>query len=138
MKPYQLIGYVLNQTTAITSIVGSGSSARIYHGLRPQATATPCINYFELGPGRREFGFENKVYTINCRSTTPGEASDLASLVVTAFAGAEGLGTYGLWNGFDVTRAALRQNQGLIPETEEGVYNAPVDIQIVYPTTTVT
>ena len=36
------------------------------------------------------------------------------------------------WNGFGVARASTRQRQGLIPEPEDGLYNAPVDVFIVF------
>jgi hypothetical protein len=131
MKPAQAIGYALINSTAISAIVGS----RINHGLRPNGTATPCINYYELGGFSRNNGMENAVYSINCRHTTAGGARDLARLVLDYFAGTSGTGTYHVLSTFEVTRASLVNDGGLIPESTDGIYNAPIDIRIVYPIT---
>jgi hypothetical protein len=134
MKPYQAIGWTLLNTTSITAIVGS----RINHGLRPVGTAVPSINYYELGGAIRANGTESVVYSINCRSTTPGGARDLARLVMDTFAGSDGTGVYGFQNSsFNVYRASLQNDGGLIPEPEDNIYNAPVDIRVVYPVATV-
>jgi len=132
MKPYQLIGYSLLQTTAVTAIVGT----KVYHGLRPGGTATPCINYFELN-NTRFAGMENATYTINCRANTSQQARDLAREVKTLFGGADGLGVYGEQNGFSVGRASVVNDAGLVPEPEDNIFNAPVDVQIVYAVSTV-
>jgi hypothetical protein len=134
MKPYQAIGWTLLNTTSITAIVGS----RINHGLRPVGTAVPSINYYELGGATRTYGTEGVVFSINCRSTTPGGARDLARLVMDTFAGSDGTGVYGFQNSsFNVYRASLQNDGGLIPEPEDNIYNAPVDIRVVYPVATV-
>jgi hypothetical protein len=133
MKPYQAVGWTLLNTSAITAIV----STRVYHGLRPQGTTLPAINYFQLaGPGRSD-GIETPVFSINCRASNAGAARDLARLVVNLFGGAHGRGTYGTQNGFDIARASLRQDQGLIPEPDDNVFNSPVDVQLVYAVDTV-
>ena len=80
---------------------------------------------------------ESQPYSINCRAATPGGARDLARQVVTAFAGTSGTGMTGTQNGFDISRASLRNDVGLIPEPTENVYNAPVDVLIVYAVDTV-
>jgi len=132
MKPYQAIGYDLLNASVITSIVGT----RVYHGLRPKGTEVPCINYYEL-PGTMTNGIESFGFSINCRSRSASGARDLARQVVTLFSGSDGTGTYGAVSTFTVMRSSLRQDQGLIPEPEDELFNAPVDIQVVYPVDTV-
>ena len=129
MKPYEALGYALLNTTAITAIVGS----RVNHGLRPVGTAVPCINYYELGGVTRIPGMESVVYSINCRDDSAGGARDLGRLVLDLFAGTSGMGTYGQSVTFEITRASLQNDNGLIPEPEDGIYNAPIDIRVVYP-----
>jgi len=133
MKPYQAIGWTLNQTTAITAI----TSTRIYHGNRPENTGLPCINYFESGIGIRQNGYETQDYTVNCRAQDPGEALDLAREVVDLFHGTSSTGIYGTQNGFDIMRAFLSGMPGVLPEPEDSIYNAPVTITMVYPSSTV-
>jgi len=133
VTPYEAIGYDLLQASAITAIVG----ARVYHGLRPEGTAVPCINFYEISSVRYS-GVESAGFSINCRAASAGAAKDLARLVVTLYAGADGTGTYGDISTFTIGRSSLRQEQGLIPEPEDGIFNAPVDVQIVYGTDTVT
>ena len=134
MSPSQMIGWSLNQTSSVTNIV----STRIYAGQRPVTTTVPCINYFEVSGTKRLNGFERVTYSINCRATTAETALQLARKVVDLFeGGSSGRGGYGSMNGFEITRANLRQNQGLIPEPDDSTYNAPVDIFIIYPTSSV-
>jgi hypothetical protein len=136
MKPYQFVGYTLNQTTAVTAI----TSTRIYHGDLPNVTTLsamlPCINYYELSNVVRR-GTESQSYSINCRAATPAGARDLARAVVDLFNGTSGTGIYGTMNGFSIGRASLRQDQGLLSEPDGGVYNAPVDVLLVYTSDTV-
>jgi hypothetical protein len=133
MKPYQAVGWTLLNTTAITAIVDS----RVNHGLRPKGSRLPCINYYEVGNVQRENGLERVTYSINCRASSASEARDLARLVIDLFHGANSTGTYGTQNGFDFSRASLQTDAGLIPEPEDHIFNAPVDILVVYPSTTV-
>ena len=133
MSPSELVGYTLNQTSAITAI----TSTRIYHGLRPQVTATPSINFYQLGGATWRYGFEVATFSVNCRAGTAEAARDLARLVVTTFHGSAATGLYGTTNSFDVARVSLRADQGLIPEPSDSLYNAPVDIQVAYQTSTV-
>ena len=137
MSPSQAVGYSMAQASAITAIVG----ARIYNGTRPTGTTgtvlVPCINYFEMPGTVRQFGIERASFSINCRAATAEVASSLARKVIDLFHGTSGTGVYGEQNNFAVTRCSLKQAQGLIPETAENIYNAPVDILIVYPTSTV-
>jgi len=133
-----MLGYALNQTSAITAI----TNTRIFHGLRPATTATPSINYFQLGGATWRYGFEVATFSVNCRAGTAEAARDLARLVVTTFHGSAGTGLYGTQavsagNSFDVARVSLRADHGLIPEPSDNLYNAPVDIQVAYQTSTV-
>lgn len=134
MTPSQAIGYSLTQATAVTAIASAGS---ISFGLRPAGGVTPCINYFELPGGVRQYGIERVTYSINCRAATAETAMNLARKVVDVFHGTSGAGVYGTQSSFSVVRASLRQSQGLIPETQDNLYNCPVDILLVYPSGTV-
>ena len=131
MKPAQAIGYTLLQTTAVTTIV----STRVWHGLRPEKSTVPSINYFEIGGPVRWYGVERQVYSINCRASSAGGARDLARTVVDLFQGDTGI--RGTTSSFTILRSSLQTDQGLIPEVEDGIFNAPVDILFVYPSTTV-
>lgn len=133
MKPYQFIGYTLNQTSAITAI----TSTRITHGNRPIGEVLPAINYYKIG-GERLKGIDRDIFSINCRSESSAEASDLARLVIELFQGSSGTGIYGTMNGFDVGRISLQNIGGLISEPDSDCYNAPVDVAIIYPINTVT
>ena len=133
MRPDQVVGWSLNQTSAITAI----TSTRIYFGTRPATTVVPSINYFEVSGGKRSNGFESLPYSINCRATTASVAMQLARLVADLFHGTSSTGIYGSQNGFEITRCSLKQNQGLIWESADQLYNAPVDIQMVFPSSSV-
>ena len=141
MKPYEAIGWTLLNTTAITNIV----STRVWHGLRPEANTSagsslsqlPCINYYEVGSVQRLHGIESATYSINCRAHSPAQARDLAREVIDVFHGSDSVGTHGVMNGFTIGRASLKNDAGLIPEPDDYIFNAPVDILLVYPTNTV-
>lgn len=135
MTAHELVGYSLLQTSAVTSLLAT-SNASVFYGLRPIDTTTPCINYYEL-PGTRRYGMESVQVSINCRADSAATAREIARAVVDLFQGTAGSGVYGTQNGFDVARASLAQDQGLIPETEDRIFNAPVDVTLVYATSTV-
>jgi len=128
-----MIGWTLLQTSAVTNIV----STRVYHGLRPEGTAVPSINYYELGGGVRANGIEIQSFSINCRASTAGAARNLARSVLDLFTGTSGTGIYGTQNGFDIARASLRNDNGLVPEITDNVYNAPIDIAVAYAISTI-
>lgn len=135
MSPSEFIGATLNQTATVTAL----TSTRIYHGLRPQTTATPSINYYQVGGSSRSYGFEFPTFSVNCRAVTAEAARDLARLVIETFHGSAASGMYGYTSSgtiFEVARCGLRTDQGLIPEPADDLYNAPVDIQLVYATAT--
>ena len=140
MTPYEFVGYTLLNTSAVTNIVGVASARTVTHGLRPRNSAVPYINFYEIGGGLRFSGIERQPFSINCRADTPAGARELNRVVTTAFCGAAGTGIYGTNNGFDVARGSLKADQGLIPEDMvdgKTIYNAPVDIDIIYAATTV-
>lgn len=137
MNGAQAIGTALLSTTAITAIVGAGTAGRVYHGLRPANSIVPSINYFKIG-GITRYGITSEKYSINCRASTATAAVNLAKQVDILFGGIEGMSTYSDWSGFDIVRASTQQDQGLIPEPADGVFNAPIDIQIVYRVETAT
>ena len=135
MQPHEAVGYLMLNEASVTTL----TSTRIYHGLRPKGTAAPCINFFELGGGDRFQGMERQSFSINCRAKSATVARQLASLVTDLFEGTQGEGIYGDVNAsFEVSRSYLRADNGLIPETEDRIFNAPVDITILYPRGTVT
>lgn len=134
MKAPAMIGYTLLNTTSITAI----TSTRINHGLRPIGTIVPSINYYELGGGTRQNGMISQSFTINCRASTATVARNLAELVIDTFHGSSGTGVYGWQNSsFEISRASMQNDGGLIPEPEDNIYNAPIDIRVVYPVSTV-
>jgi len=133
---YEFVGWTLTNTSAVTAI----TSTRIYHGLRARSSALPSINYQELGGGSRFYGYERQPYTILCRADTPAGARDLARVVTTAMAGSAGTGIHGRNNGFTLDFGTLIADQGLIPEEladGKTIYNAPIDVQLVYAVSTV-
>jgi hypothetical protein len=140
MTAYQFVGYSMIQASAITSIVGASTQSRIAHGTRPQSSALsylPSINYYELA-GNRKNGLEYQSFSINCRAITADTAMNLAKKVVDLFDGTSGSGIYGTMNNFTVSRVALRNLNGLIPEPDSECFNVPVDILLTYSVNTVT
>jgi hypothetical protein len=132
----QCIAYLMLQTSALTNL----TSTRIYNGNRPDTTVVPCINFYEMAGGQRINGFERVAYSINCRAATAETALTIARKVDELFNGTSGTGVYGYTSSgsaFEITRASTRQRQGLIPEPDDGLYNAPVDIFIVYPASSI-
>lgn len=136
MTPYEFIGWTMLNASAVTAIVGT----RVTHGLRPRNDSLPSINYHALGGGARFWGMERQTVSISCRANTPEDARDLNRVVTTEMAGADGTGIRGTNNGFDLALGSLIADQGLIPEDKvdgKTVYNAPVDVQIIYAVSTV-
>ncbi len=134
MKPHRAIGYMLLNTSAVTAV----TSTRVYHGLRPVGTTVPSINYYELGGGARYNGFESVQFSINCRASTAAASRDLARLVLNLFTASNGMGIDSVVNNsFEISRSTLSNDGGLIPEPEDGIFNSPVDIRVVYPIGTI-
>lgn len=133
MIPEQAVGSLLNASTALTAIV----STRISNGQRPAGTVLPCVNYFRMPGGIRANGFERISYSINCRAVKANDALAIARIITNIFHGSASTGAYGYINGFQISRSSLKADQGLIPETTEECYNAPVDILIVFPSSSV-
>jgi len=137
MTSGQAIGVILNSVTSLTNIV----STRIFNGNRPTGTTVPCVNYYEMPGGKNKYSEQVATYSINCRATTAETALQLAKLVDETFNGISGTGMYGIASSgtvFSINRSWTIQRQGLIPEPDDGIYNAPVDICIVYPNGTAT
>jgi len=133
MTANQAIGYQLLNTSTLTAI----ASTRIYHGMRPEGTVLPCINFFQVSGGNRMNGFDRFMFSINCRAATAVTALAMAKIVIDTFHGASGRGMSGDISGFAVG-TSLETNQGLVFEQEDRIYNAPIDVQVVYPTATAT
>jgi hypothetical protein len=136
MTSGQAIGALLNSITAITAIV----STRIFNGSRPTGTVVPCINYYEMPGGKNRYSEQTVSYSINCRAATAETALNLAKIVDETFNGTSGTAIYGYVSSgtvFSINRAWTIQRQGLLPEPDDNIYNAPVDICIVYPAGTV-
>ncbi len=136
MTNSQSIAVILNSVTAISNIV----SGRVYNGNRPGTTTVPSINFYEMPGGYNRYGMQHVSYSINCRATTAEAALSLAKLVDETFNGSSGTGTYGYASNvsvFGIARAFTERRQGLIPEPEDGLYNAPVDVFIVFPNSSI-
>ena len=133
MTPEQMVGYALNQTSALTAIV----STRIYSGNRPAASIAPCVNYFPLPGGKKRYGFERVTYSFNCRAQTEAQALQIMRIVDNLFNGSSGTGIYGDLNSFEISRASEVQMHGAIFEPADNLYNAPVDILFIYPSSSI-
>jgi len=134
MTADQMVGYALLNTSALTAIV----STRIYHGMRTMGTALPALNFYQLGQRTRANGMERTGWSVCSRSTKAAQALQLAELVYDMFDGTSGNGMSGDVNNFAIISTSVIGTGGLIFEDEESVYNAPVDIQVVYPVATAT
>jgi len=136
MQGHEAVGYSLLQTSAVTSLLYS-STASVHHGTRPLDDNLPCINYYAIPGGDRWNGMERERFSINCRASSQSVAVAIKRAVLDLFVASNGTGIYGTMNNFDVARASLANDGGLIPEPEDRCYNAPVDIYLVYAATTV-
>ncbi len=133
MTAAQALGWSMIQASTVTVLV---STANIYHGLRPKSTDVPAINYFE-GTLRRFSGMESQDFVINNRDVTAAGALAIARVVTDLFHGSASTGIYASQNGFDIARAFLDTGTGVIPETEDEIYNAPIRITVIYSSSTV-
>ncbi len=133
MTAAQAVGWSMIQASTVTALV---STANIYHGLRPKSTSVPAINYFE-GNLRRFSGMESQDFVINNRDVTAEGAEAIARVVTDLFHGSASTGIYATQNGFDISRAFLDTGTGVIPETEDEIFNAPLRITLIYPSSTV-
>ena len=132
-KPYDAVKSLM----LANSSVKQQSGKRIFHGLKPRTPTLPNIAFFENGGPNRFNGMEGQEYTINCRAATFDKALDLARVVVDLFHGASSRGTYGTIRGFDISRAFQAAPPVIIPESKGSVYNVPVTVSIIYPSSTV-
>jgi len=106
--------------------------------MRPEGTDVPCINFFSMPGGGRKDGMDSQYYSINCRAVTSTTARNLANIVIDAFHGPDGRGMKGDVSGFSIISSSLQIGGGLIFEPDGETYNSPVDIKVIYPTSTVT
>jgi hypothetical protein len=127
MTSEQNVGWILNNTSAITAIV----SNRIYSGLRPGGTIVPSINYFSIDDNVYS-GINSEVFSLNCRASSISVSKSLAKKVMHVFIGTSETGMYGVNNNFTVARMSLNSPLRTIPEPDDGIYNTPVDIRFVY------
>ena len=132
-QPYEAMQYVLKNGTAVSALVG----ARIWHAFQPRGSAMPSLTFYEVGAPRRAMAIESQDFSVNCRATTIGAAMDLSRAVVDLFHGTSSTGIYGYENGFSIARAFQATGAILIPEPRGSAYNSPVNITIVYPSSTV-
>ena len=132
-QPYEAVKALMLANSAVKLKSGK----RIFHGLKPRTPTLPNIAFFEIGGPSRFNGMEGQEYTINCRAATFDKALDLARVVVDLFHGASSTGTYGTISGFDISRAFQAAPPAIIPESTGSVYNVPVTISIIYPSSTV-
>ena len=133
-KPHEAIKALMLATSAVKTKSGN----RIFHGLKPRSPTLPNIAFFENGGPLRFNGMEGQEYTINCRAATFDKALDLSRVVVDLFHGSSSTGIYGTISGFDISRAFQAAPPAVIPESKGSVYNVPVTVSIIYPSSTVT
>jgi len=122
MKDYQLIGWMLNNSTAVNDVV----EGRIYHGLIPETERNPTINYFMVDDPLIADGVARRPrFQISCRADTPNVAVDLAREVHGVFSNKQGT-----FNGFDLQKSVFDSSRLISESVDE--YNAPVDVFILY------
>ena len=131
--PAEAVFDLINATTALTSIVGNF----VWHSLRPQSRSLPSLNFYEVSGPQRFNGMERQTFSINCRAETIDGALALARQVTDLFNGTSSTGMFATQGSFDISRSFQDVATGLIPEPQHSLYNAPVDITILYPSSTV-
>jgi len=131
--PAEAVLDLINATTALTSIVGNW----VWHSFRPQGTSLPSLNFYEVSGPQRFNGMERQTFSINCRARDIAGALALARQVTNLFNGTSSTGIFATQGTFDISRAFQDVATGLIPEPRDSLYNAPVDITILYPSSTV-
>lgn len=87
MTDSQYIGYKLKNDATIQGYVGSGSSARVFHGFVPETvTAYPVINYFVISYQNFDTRMDRAHYQISVRSKNPEEVKKIAYAIEILFA----------------------------------------------------
>jgi hypothetical protein len=131
--PAEMMDYVFKNEATITAVAGK----RSWHSNRPKSPTYPNICYMEQGKPNRSRGMEEQAFTVNCRGQTAEKALALARVVENYFNGSSSTGMYGTVNGFDIGRSFVGSGAPLISEPQGSVYNVPVPVTIVYPSSTV-
>jgi hypothetical protein len=136
LKDYQLIGYQLNQVSAVTNIVGN----RIFHGNAPEYYASgysvfyPAITYSKVsGVPSVQHLVRNARYQIDCWGTSAASVRSLEEAVIGAVD--QMSGTY---NGFSVLASDIMLEGPMTYESDGGIYRVPIDVRIVFETSAIT
>lgn len=110
--------------SAITTIVGSGSAARIYLAIAPATAAAPFLVYFKVSSVRRyqsdgRDGTERARVQVSAYASTYSASKDLAGKVIAAMDDFKG-GTIEQTNAFV-------QNENDLFDLETKLYHIPAD-----------
>lgn len=127
MKDYEVVGYLMLNTPAISSI-----TTNIYHGLSPKGLDYPVITYFQMSGGGKNFGLSSKIFSITVRAVEAADARNLADEIINLFGGSAGTGIYGTIDTFTVSESQVVRDNGLIPEPEAGCYMVSIDVRLVF------
>ena len=132
-KPYEAIDWVLRNTAGISALVGS----RVTHAFANRSGATmPNISFFEVGGPFGFTGFERQDFQISCRGKKIEDALDLARVVTETFDGSASTGINGYVNSFSIARSFQAEAAPIITEANS-IYNVPVTVTVIYPSSTV-
>ena len=132
-QPYEMMDWVLRNTTASSALVG----ARIFHSMAGKGSTFPNLAFFEVGGPQGFTGMERQDYQISCRDKTIAGALDLARVVTEIFNGSASTGIYGFVDSFSIGRAFQGTLAPVIVSEPGSVNNVPVPITVVYPSSTV-
>jgi len=126
MKDYEVIGYLMLNTTAISSI-----TTNIYHGMSPKGLDYPVVTYFQMSGGRK-YGLSSKVFSITARAVEASSARDLGDKIIDLFGGSVGTGIFGTVSSFTISESSVVRDNGLISEPEAGCFMVPIDVRLVF------
>jgi len=113
--------------SAVTTIIGSGSSCRFYPVTAPVNTPAPYCVYLKLAPGRLYnhqgyAGFQQAQYQISCFHTTPSGVAALDAAIVAALEA---------WRTTKVKAVFIDEERDLRDE-ETKFFHVPVTFTVVY------
>jgi len=87
MTDSQYVGYKLKSDATVTGYVGSGTSARIYHGFVPESVYQyPVINYFVVSYQNFDHRMDRVHYQISVRGKDPEIVKIIAYAIERLFA----------------------------------------------------
>ena len=87
MTDSEYIGYKLKNDATITGYVGTGTSARVYHGFVPETvTSYPVINYFVVSYQNFDHRMDRVHYQISVRAKNPEQIKKIAYAIELLFA----------------------------------------------------